>query len=212
VNVPSNVDAAALLTKIRDGVHFINLWAGEVFAPVEQLIASGIAEPQPIPYFIRGKRGYYSANYLSEFITPKSLAVEETAATIRDKTGDELIRAAYEIVMPFRYEPDDRSLNYPDWWALPHETLNRQAGDCEDTSFALTSILIAAGVPRDKVRCCLGTVVISGSTYGHMWVEVMRDQWYWLETTWDDWRGWNPVPADFTHTLCFTDRSWNEGN
>ncbi len=197
---------------LKDHIWFAKQSSSESFDLIQKLVANGIPDPKPIPFFVRGKRGQYSANYLSEFITPQNLMVVNAAAAISNLTGDLLIRAAYDIVAPIRYADDDRVWNCADWWQLPHETLNRQCGDCEDTTFTLTSILIAAGFSRDKVRAVLGYVDLSGALYGHAWVEVMRSDglWWWLETTWDAWRDWNLVPATFTRQLAFTDKDYKE--
>ncbi len=211
---PAPNSLTQMLADARDAAHFTADWAGILEANLQTLMESGIGgeTSEPIPFYISGKRGSYSRLYLSEFITPQNLMVRETASFIQDKTGDELIRAAYDIIAPVRYQDDDRVWNCADWWQLPHETLNRQAGDCEDTSFLLTSLLIATGLSRDKVRCAIGVVTLNGIQYGHAWVEVKRtdDQWWWLETTWDEWRDWALVPGTFTRQLVFTDKTFEE--
>jgi hypothetical protein len=197
------------LTQVRASMENIAGILNGVESDLPKLVEA--AQPSNVPLTISGKRGVYSVNYLSEFITPRAKAVEDVAASLTDKSGDGLVQAAFNIIAPYPYIWDARIWGY-DRWNMPHETLNMQCGDCEDGSFLLTSILLSAGVPRDRVRCALGTVTISGVEYGHAWVEYKRDdnQWYLLETTLDAWPGWKLLPAEYKPDIYFTDSTWEE--
>jgi len=220
--IPSN-DPEEILNELKSELSNITTTISQVINSLDDSqaslndIGSGLdklvegMEPRHIPLTVSGKRGRYSINYLSEFITPYAKAVEDAAATLTDKTGDDLVIAAFNMIAPYPYIRDDRIWGY-DRFNLPHETLNMQAGDCEDTSFLLASLLISAGVPRDRVACVLGKVSISGIDYGHAWVEYKRDDgnWYLLETTLDEWVGWQLVPAEYSAQVRLTDATWEE--
>lgn len=53
-------------------------------------------------------------------------------------------------------------------WKFPEETAHDRAGDCEDTSILLCSLLRAAGIEGAWVN--VGTVKINGQYAGHAWV------------------------------------------
>ncbi len=59
-----------------------------------------------------------------------------------------------------------------DRWQFPQETLQLGHGDCEDKSFLCASLLVAAGIPADRVRVVVGILasdVQSPRNQGHAW-------------------------------------------
>ena len=90
------------------------------------------------------------------------------------------------LAVYFQYGPDPQALfdfvcrnidyrrDIGEFWLAPSETLARGLGDCEDTSFLLTSLIRAGGSPSCYVA--LGSL----SDYGHAWC-VLEGQI--LETT-----------------------------
>ena len=60
-----------------------------------------------------------------------------------------------------------------DYWQLPSTTIQLGTGDCEDQAILLTSLIRAAGVPRERVHLVYGYVYTLGFFAGaHCWVEV----------------------------------------
>ena len=49
-----------------------------------------------------------------------------------------------------------------DFWQFPSETLQLRSGDCEDKAFLCASLLLAAGIPPDRVRVVIGVLARSG--------------------------------------------------
>ncbi len=90
-----------------------------------------------------------------------------------------------------------RSINYRrdvgEFWQTPSETL-KGAGDCEDTSILLTSLIRAGGMPAY-------TILGSLQGYGHAWCEVNSQL---LETTFTEAR---PVanPREYIGLVSFND-------
>jgi len=85
-----------------------------------------------------------------------------------------------------------------DFWKFPVETLRDGVGDCEDTTFLLTSLL---RVCKYNAYAVLGYIEIDGIKYGHAWVLYQHPSYDWiiLETTLDslepyrDWKGYVEV-------------------
>lgn len=78
-----------------------------------------------------------------------------------------------QAMMPYRY--DIYAYDVGDYWALPLETLDRQAGDCEDGTILYVSLMRALGYP-----------VYFGVYPGHVFafVKVSRD--------WTEWAASKP--------------------
>ena len=73
-----------------------------------------------------------------------------------------------------------------DLWQFPSETLSLGTGDCEDKSFLCASLLLAAGIPGDRVRVTVGAICsshVSKSIEGHAWTMYLdsRGSWRILE-------------------------------
>lgn len=68
-------------------------------------------------------------------------------------------------------------------WQFPDETLRLGRGDCEDLSFLVASMLLAAGISAYNVRVCLGTVdmhTARGSRrFDHVWVAYRTEAGRW---------------------------------
>jgi len=84
---------------------------------------------------------------------------------------------------PYRYEFDQPNTGVPEFWFFPHELRFAKKGDCDDWGNELASYLIAAGVPRFRVRNYGG---YTWGNYGHLTVYVLADDlttWYHLNST-----------------------------
>ena len=110
----------------------------------------------------------------------------QLAATAQ-RSSDAKAKAVWHfIVEKIRFAADPTGA---DFWQLPPETLVLARGDCEDKSFLAASLLLAAGLPADRVRVVIGAVVKanSGNTRplrGHAWpmYRSSRGTWCILET------------------------------
>lgn len=75
-----------------------------------------------------------------------------------------------------------------DFWQFPQETVCLGQGDCEDKSFLVVSLLLAAGIPADRVRVMVGAMhnLENGKRklFGHAWpmYRTSRGVWCILET------------------------------
>jgi len=185
----------------------------------------------------RNKRvvsGYNIANMdLSEWIDPKSygaldvfLASLDRFLELLGKDKGWLGRAnkyglhnlmasfAYSYVnVKIGYRSDTEMFKRYDWWNLPSETIELGKGDCEDTSFLLSSSIehiCSFCMVEPSYYCTLGYYHAGGAYYGHAYVlyhHTYAKKWCVLETTYDHevspfvWLVWNPdtyIPA-----ICF---------
>lgn len=83
----------------------------------------------------------------------------------------------------YRYQYDEVALGVPELWFFPFELRFAKKGDCDDWGNELASYLIAAGVPRYRVRCVVGNTWSGG---GHHTIYVLADDlktWYHINST-----------------------------
>jgi len=79
----------------------------------------------------------------------------------------------YWVAYNVRYMSDIDRWGEEDYWQLPGTTIQLGTGDCEDQAILLTSLIRAAGVPRERVHLVYGYVYVLGTFVGaHCWVEV----------------------------------------
>jgi len=89
------------------------------------------------------------------------------------------------VVERIAYLKDDRG---HDFWQFPPETLSLKQGDCEDKSFLAVSLMLAAGIPKNRVRVTVGAMqTLENGTYslfGHAWpmYRTSRGVWCILES------------------------------
>jgi transglutaminase-like putative cysteine protease len=67
------------------------------------------------------------------------------------------------VVEHIRYTRENHGY---DFWQFPPETLQLRSGDCEDKAFLCASLLLAAGIPTDRVRVAIGVLARSGPLPG----------------------------------------------
>lgn len=105
---------------------------------------------------------YYPAKTMSirRWVTPGSNLVMELASTIKSTNNSGKALELYYIVTSMDYVED-----YGDYWQTPEETIIREAGDCEDFTFLLVSLFVAAGLEKPAV------MFGSYDGDGHAWVE-----------------------------------------
>jgi len=85
--------------------------------------------------------------------------------------------------LKYSYSYDDQLFGVGELWLFPFELRELKTGDCDDWMSSMASYLIAAGVPRWRVRCVIGTTY---SGFGHATIYVLGDDfetWYHLNST-----------------------------
>ena len=92
------------------------------------------------------------------------------------------------VVKNFPYEEDLNNYGYEELWAPPTFALRKGSGDCEDGAFIVHSLLLHAGISRERVRTYGGLVKAGegAATGGHAWTAYRResdDQWVILDTS-----------------------------
>ena len=91
------------------------------------------------------------------------------------------------VNVTIRYVGDTESFRRADWWQLPSETEEWGTGDCEDSSFLLSSGL--ERIPNISYYCIIGYFLDQGTYYGHAFVIFHNqelEKWLVLETTLDN--------------------------
>lgn len=87
------------------------------------------------------------------------------------------------------YVYDKEAHNLPDFWFFPEETLTIEKGDCEDSTYLLSSLLLASGISPFCVRAVLGIVHDENGNIlgGHAWPVYLDEwgKWRLLESTLD---------------------------
>lgn len=114
---------------------------------------------------------------LDDFIQRE--AVELPLANIAEVGGCPLCAATRWVNQNITYMRDSRLYGTIEYWATPKETMDRRAGDCEDMSFVLASILDSLGYNVN---------VVAGFARGekHVWVEARppsQEKWFLLDAT-----------------------------
>jgi predicted transglutaminase-like cysteine proteinase len=99
-----------------------------------------------------------------------------------------------------------------DYWQTPTETLALKAGDCEDFSILVVSMLRAYGIPKDQVYVAVGT---DGDKDWHAFVLERYSYGAWVEFDPQNMNdavllnGNMPLPWDISY--CFNDQSGFNG-
>lgn len=119
---------------------------------------------------VRRDNGYHS---LKDFITPTEFLISDLAATLYQ--GGSFIQDAQDFVHnTVKYKHDKYG---GDNWQFPIKTLERGAGDCEDASLLLVSLL-RNYISADEVYVVAG----NWKGEGHCWA-VGGEPWHIIEST-----------------------------
>ena len=112
---------------------------------------------------------------------------------IFSKMGYENITAValLNVVVPIGYRHDELAIRSADFWFFPIETLSRGVGDCEDTTFLLSSLYSFDPMVSNRYWACLGYYRQNGRLYGHAFVlfnnsyfeRMNYGRWVVMETT-----------------------------
>jgi predicted transglutaminase-like cysteine proteinase len=109
-------------------------------------------------------------------ITPDCPAVKQVLQDIVGEPPYEASRAGFDAIRDWvaaniHYSSDQERWG-EDYWQTPEETLASHAGDCEDFSILLCSLLRAYGIDAQRVYVALG---IDGTEDGHAF---LIENWY----------------------------------
>ena len=143
--------------------------------------------------------------WLSSFITPHALEVEDLHAQLTDKlvNVEERLAALHQwVASEVRYKPfisgklwvEGKASVQRDLWMQPSMTRRIQVGNCANKSFLLAS-LVRQELGPDSVYCVLGNLH-NGKTGGHAWVQVnLNGRDYIIESTRPDVRTLVPTTS-----------------
>jgi len=114
---------------------------------------------------VRNDGQYYPIRSLVQVDDPD---VREIARVLVQ--ADNFAEAVHEFVNSFT----SYRREIGDFWALPAEMLTARAGDCDDSSILLCSLL-RNYIPPEKVFVAFGIWSVDGSQDGHAWVVVQAE-------------------------------------
>lgn len=120
--------------------------------------------------------------WLTSFITPKALEVEELHKDLTQGlySIEDKITALWQwVASQVRYKSlirgrlwiEGKSSSQDDLWNSPSVTRRVQVGNCVNKAFLLAS-LIRNDLPPDSINCVLGNLYHDVTPGGHAWVQV----------------------------------------
>ncbi|MBY8984382.1 MAG: DUF4332 domain-containing protein [Candidatus Lokiarchaeota archaeon] len=82
-----------------------------------------------------------------------------TQVGLRKDTPNETALAIQNFVCNFlKYKYDDETVDCPEFWLFPFESIQSEIGDCEDGAILIAALLINAGIPNWRVKVCAAQV------------------------------------------------------
>jgi predicted flap endonuclease-1-like 5' DNA nuclease len=82
-----------------------------------------------------------------------------TQAGLRKDRPNETALAIQNFVCNFlKYKYDDETVDCPEFWLFPFESIQSGIGDCEDGAILIAGLLINAGIPNWRVKVCAAQV------------------------------------------------------
>jgi hypothetical protein len=82
-----------------------------------------------------------------------------TQAGLRKDTPNETALTIQNFVCNFlKYKYDDETVDCPEFWLFPFESIQSEIGDCEDGAILIAALLINAGIPNWRVKVCAAQV------------------------------------------------------
>lgn len=106
---------------------------------------------------------------------------------LKKRDHDETAWAVQKWVVKFlTYKYDEESVNCPEFWQFPFESLQSAIGDCEDGAILITSLLINAGVPSWRCKVAAGYVQSSPTAPqgGHGYAIYLANDGEWRILDW----------------------------
>lgn len=115
------------------------------------------------------------------FITTNDTILSRIIKYFRLKrdTYNETARKCHKFVSNvLTYKDDDESVECPEYWQFPFETIQTGIGDCEDGAILLASLMINAGIPSWRVKVASGFVLkfTTKKLMGHTYVLYLADR------------------------------------
>lgn len=134
-------------------------------------------------------------------VQPDAPEVREIARVLVQ--ADDFIQATHEFVNSFT----SYRREIGDYWTTPDEMLSARAGDCDDSSILLCSLL-RNYIPPEKVFVAIGVWAQDGRPDGHAWVIAQAEDGsdMVIESTaspFKSLRGKYTLSAMFNDTYCF---------
>lgn len=137
---------------------------------------------------LRGKSDRIAVDVKS-FIIDNDEMLQQIISRYNLKKGnyDDTALAIQQWVVKFlTYKYDEESVNVPEFWQFPFETLQSEIGDCEDGAILITALLINTGVPAWRTKVAAGYVQSSPTAPqgGHAYNIYLADDGEWRVLDW----------------------------
>lgn len=119
------------------------------------------------------------SNYLmpGDFMV-KHIVHEILDIDLKDDHDEKVDKIQKWVCQNLKYAYDSTISGYVEHWQFPFESIQLGYGDCEDGAFLITSLMLAAGIPRWRVRVAAGLVRTGNPTAptgGHGWACYLRE-------------------------------------
>jgi predicted transglutaminase-like cysteine proteinase len=101
---------------------------------------------------------------------------------LRRDTANETALVIQKFVCDFlKYIGDDESVECPEFWQFPFESIQSEIGDCEDGAILIAGLLINAGIPSWRVKVAAAQVMTnplfpSSEEGGHAYCIYLADR------------------------------------
>jgi len=143
-----------------------------------------------------GYKDIYIPTDIRQWVAPEeSEVIKETLKSIEglpvDKSKNSFDKRALlcwnYVINNVEYVFDKKAQGMLDFWQMPSETITLCRGDCEDTTFALVSLMLSSGISPFCIRAIIGTVKVKNDKIGHAWPIYKNEagKWCLLESTLD---------------------------
>ncbi|MFX1375994.1 MAG: DUF4332 domain-containing protein [Promethearchaeota archaeon] len=145
-------------------------------------------EKAPIIYTARALRG---ESYKKQIDADVKAFIKDNDAILwhvisqvglRRETANETAGAIQKFVCDFlKYIGDDESVECPEFWQFPFESIQSEIGDCEDGAILIAGLLINAGIPSWRVKVAAAQVITnplfpSSEEGGHAYCIYLADK------------------------------------
>ena len=145
-------------------------------------------EKAPIIYTARALRGESYKKQIDADV--KSFIKDNDAilwhvisyANLHRETANETALVIQKFVCDFlKYIGDDESVECPEFWQFPFESIQSEIGDCEDGAILIAGLLINAGIPSWRVKVAAAQVMTnplfpSSEEGGHAYCIYLADR------------------------------------
>ncbi|MFX1280847.1 MAG: DUF4332 domain-containing protein [Promethearchaeota archaeon] len=145
-------------------------------------------EKAPIIYTARALRGESYKKQIDADV--KSFIKDNDAilwyvisqAKLHRETANETAWVIQKFVCDFlKYIGDDESVECPEFWQFPFESIQSEIGDCEDGAILIAGLLINAGIPSWRVKVVAAQVMTnplfpSSEEGGHAYCIYLADR------------------------------------